>query len=410
MLLIFGGRRGFYGNATRLATGPIDDLAAPGSTMVGIGATPEATEMMPPIFDLLFEMGWRSKTFDLNVWFRNFAQRRYGVDSPSLAAATALMQEHVYNMQYNYGTTKNLCWFENSPQVWIDPQNRVNNATAILQAFRLFITAAANNEVDATLSTFRYDLVDLGRQVACNLFADLLAVHGSEYQRFQFGGVNTTASVLPTSAALLGLIADLDKLLYTHDDFLVGHWIEDAKAWAATPADLALLELNARNQITLWGPDGEINDYAAKNGYQGLVGDYYGGRWAIHQQYIDQSVVTGQQVNWNAYSADLTRFQWGWNTNTSLYPTSPSGNSFTTAAAFAQKYTGNPANYQVLTNTDIEGSYVDIAQAWHVDTGVLTWLCDLDPSCVGFNTNGYIKNSTASRVTAPCDLWLKRAG
>ena len=30
------------------------------------------------------------------------------------------------------------------------------------------------------------------------------------------------------------------------------------------------LEFNARNQVTLWGPNGEINDYAAKS-WGGLV-------------------------------------------------------------------------------------------------------------------------------------------
>jgi hypothetical protein len=33
MLLIFGGRRALYGNMTRISTGPIQDMAAPGSTM-----------------------------------------------------------------------------------------------------------------------------------------------------------------------------------------------------------------------------------------------------------------------------------------------------------------------------------------------------------------------------------------
>ena len=33
-----------------------------------------------------------------------------------------------------------------------------------------------------------------------------------------------------------------------------------------------LYEYNARNQITLWGPNGEIDDYAAKN-WAGLIGE-----------------------------------------------------------------------------------------------------------------------------------------
>ena len=33
-----------------------------------------------------------------------------------------------------------------------------------------------------------------------------------------------------------------------------------------------MYEYNARNQITLWGPNGEIDDYAAKN-WAGLIGE-----------------------------------------------------------------------------------------------------------------------------------------
>jgi hypothetical protein len=33
-------------------------------------------------------------------------------------------------------------------------------------------------------------------------------------------------------------------------------------------------------QITLWGPDGNILDYASKQ-WAGLVGDYYASRWQV---------------------------------------------------------------------------------------------------------------------------------
>ena len=44
--------------------------------------------------------------------------------------------------------------------------------------------------------------------------------------------------------------------------------------------DAALYEFNARNQLTLWGPDGQIMDYAGKQ-WAGLVADYYIPRWQV---------------------------------------------------------------------------------------------------------------------------------
>lgn len=60
---------------------------------------------------------------------------------------------------------------------------------------------------------------------------------------------------------ILGLVSDFDRLLGTCDQFLLGRWLADARTWA-TPGDEsedALLQYNARNQVTLWGPTGQIS-------------------------------------------------------------------------------------------------------------------------------------------------------
>jgi hypothetical protein len=46
------------------------------------------------------------------------------------------------------------------------------NATALTEAWRLLTQAAQNNEVNVAVGPFRYDLVDIGRQVLSNIFAD----------------------------------------------------------------------------------------------------------------------------------------------------------------------------------------------------------------------------------------------
>jgi hypothetical protein len=71
-------------------------------------------------------------------------------------------------------------------------------------------------QIDSSLGTFQYDLVDLARQFACNLFADVNNLMGREFQLFQFNNVNTTLSVVPTYNALLAIIADLDTMLATN--------------------------------------------------------------------------------------------------------------------------------------------------------------------------------------------------
>jgi len=76
------------------------------------------------------------------------------------------------------------------------------------------------------------------------------------------------------SEAAANLIIDLDNLLGTNINYLLGQWLADAQSWAQTPFERDLNQFNALNQLTLWGPNGEINDYAAKE-WSGLVKSYY---------------------------------------------------------------------------------------------------------------------------------------
>jgi len=61
-----------------------------------------------------------------------------------------------------------------------------------------------------------------------------------------------------SGAAFLELMTDLDRLLATDEHFLLGKWLEDAKACACSESDKRLYEYNARTQITTWGPSMEV--------------------------------------------------------------------------------------------------------------------------------------------------------
>ena len=62
----------------------------------------------------------------------------------------------------------------------------------------------------------------------------------------------------------LDILKDLDRILATNKNFLLGPWLESAKAMATNSHERKLYEFNARNQITLWGPDGQILDYGGE--------------------------------------------------------------------------------------------------------------------------------------------------
>ena len=62
----------------------------------------------------------------------------------------------------------------------------------------------------------------------------------------------------------IDLMKDLDRILGTNKNFMLGPWLESAKATSTSDKEMANFEFNARNQITLWGPDGQILDYAGE--------------------------------------------------------------------------------------------------------------------------------------------------
>jgi len=80
------------------------------------------------------------------------------------------------------------------------------------------------------------------------------------------------------------LLNDQETLLASNVNYLLGTWLEASKKWGTTPEEKRLNEFNARwylsiklsdrNQITLWGPNGEIVDYASK-AWSGVYKDYY---------------------------------------------------------------------------------------------------------------------------------------
>ena len=49
------------------------------------------------------------------------------------------------------------------------------------------------------------------------------------------------------------LFRDVDGLLSSHPSFMLGPWIENARAWGTTPAEKDYFEQQARTILTIWG-------------------------------------------------------------------------------------------------------------------------------------------------------------
>ncbi|KAI0363473.1 alpha-N-acetylglucosaminidase [Pilatotrama ljubarskyi] len=315
----YGGNMGFEGNLDELTHGPLAALSSPGSSMKGIGLTMEGQEGNEIVYDVLLDQAWSPTPLNISSYVDGWVSRRYPVKHLPQAALDAwrILSTTVYNNKNpnTQATIKGI--YELAPSL-TGLTNRTghhptaipyNTNSTILAALKLLLKAKAQQPTLSAVPEFAYDVVDVARQLLSNRFTDLYTALAKTYN----AASSTADSVNATGQPLLTLLSDLDELLYTNDNFLLSKWIADARKWShGSPSYAAYLEYNARNQITLWGPDGEINDYASK-AWAGLVGTYYKKRWEAFLDYLVKTKRTGQTYNATAVSSTMLAIgeKWG---------------------------------------------------------------------------------------------------
>nr|CAD7395907.1 unnamed protein product [Timema cristinae] len=98
-------------------------------------------------------------------------------------------------------------------------------------------------------------------------------------------------------------------------------------------------EYNARNQITLWGPNGEIRDYANKQ-WAGVVINYFRPRWELFLGALNTSLVTGVKFNQTEVNNQLFNVELMFTLDKTIFPHLPKGNSVEIAWQLHQKWGG----------------------------------------------------------------------
>lgn len=81
----------------------------------------------------------------------------------------------------------------------------------------------------------------------------------------------------------------------------------------------------------------------------------------------------------------------------STYPTSPVGDTVAITSEIVKKYALVSAdNYKPAANQDIPGNdlFGEGKKPWTQDVGQLRFLCNVNPLCVGYTSEGFLKNST----------------
>ncbi len=329
----FGGRTGLFGRLTKVMTDYYAQRAAH-SNVKGVGATPEAIEQAPVLYDALFELPWRPSAPDAKTWLADYTLARYGKDNAQAREAWELLRRSALNCETALQGPQEavLCarpalqvgsvssW--GGTDIFYRPQDVATAAAKLLAA-----------SADLSGANYSYDLTDVTRQAL------------TDYGYYLLKGIYAARTAGDQAAyarrrdAFLQLTLDLDELLSTNKNFLLGRWTQMARAIAdeesgTTEADRQWLELNnARTLITTWGDRdqseyGGLRDYSYRE-WAGMLKDFYYPRWKTFFDNLDK----GQsQPDW--FSSD-----WAWAHDASLsYADQPKGSTVDVARRLMSAY------------------------------------------------------------------------
>jgi len=332
----FGGKTSLNGDLPRMAANLAAAIASPDrGRFAGIGMMMEGFGDNPVVQDFVMDMAWRSAVPELGPWIRDFARRRYGSDDPAAADVWTTLLDTAYRTPVQSGSLISdrpglydpKRAYRSSPTVPYDP-------TALAGACRRFLSLAG--ELGGS-DTYRLDAVNLTRQVLSNLSNAFVKEVDAAYRS------GDPVRLRAAGARLLGMIDDLDRLLATREEFLLGRWIADAKKWATNEEESRLFEWNARNLITLWGAKctegqfDDLNGYALKQ-WAGLFSGYYRPRWEAFLRRLEAGLKSGRPFDRADYLKEACAWEQAWSRGREIFPDAPTGDPLAVATALFKNY------------------------------------------------------------------------
>jgi len=335
MLNNFGGNVNLYGRMDNVAANPPLALKdSSGGQMQGIGLTMEGIATNPVLYELMLQHTWQSEPIDPEVWLRSYIRNRYGRLSPSLEKCWAILRRTVYNGQVIRDGAESIVTGRptmDSATAWT--QTKLNYPPGdLLPAWDLIVHSADSVSPGRYTEGFCFDLVDLTRQVLANYATVLQAKWVQAFKAGDIAGFDKGCS------AFLQLIDDLDSLLATRRDFLLGPWLADARRKGITSEEKALYESNARDLITLWGDaNSPLHEYANRQ-WSGLLKDFYRPRWEKYFAFLREAQTTGKTPDFAGFEKNIRQWEWAWVHVQNTFPVDPKGASVPMVRYLYRKY------------------------------------------------------------------------
>lgn len=290
-------------------------LAADGGKgrLTGFGMFPEGLHNNSIVYANSYDLAWNRGGASTANWLHDYTAARYGSANPAIDAAWADIAKGAFSSRY--WTPR---WWENKAGAYLFFKRPTEVATAWPASPG--DPAALRAGIDRLLgqapqlhgeALYRYDLVDFTRHYALlRLDARVKRAVTAYAAGDVAGGDRAAAGIAPLARAI-------DLLLGNQQETL-SSWIDMARAYARTPADARDFVANAKAQVTIWGGDGNLADYASK-AWQGMVADFYLPRWQRFLQDRRAAAVTGKPFDDAAFRTAMKAWERDWVQDDKVY-------------------------------------------------------------------------------------------
>ncbi|MCL2117556.1 MAG: alpha-N-acetylglucosaminidase C-terminal domain-containing protein [Planctomycetaceae bacterium] len=322
----FGGTVSLHGAIDNMANDlskAIQQRGKESGKLSGVGYIMEGLGWNPLIDEFQSDMIWRESIPDTSEWIAGFVNRRYGKDNAAAQEAWKLLHQSVYQRP---GRTD-------------FPLTQRPGFSLGIRKLEYELIPAWEKLLEASddfgnLETYRFDLVNVSREALASLTSLYYLQMIDAFQK------KDRAAIKAAADGMDALILDIDRLLGTHDEFLLGSWLERSKAWGRTEEQRKLYEWNARYILTLWGPEPEktwLDNYAIRQ-WAGMLSDYIRPRWQTFYRQLDMSLETGGPLDNAKLDILLRNQQSEWTHQTNRFTTRAEGNTVRISKILLEKY------------------------------------------------------------------------
>ena len=281
---------------------------------------------------MMLENIWRDKPIDKDEFLRDYLTQRYGVCDQNSFKAWQILMGSVYENTVNNGGQESI--ITGRPSFKENPGGTTNTKAHyekedLIRAWQLLVSS---HEALGASDGYRYDIVDVTRQVLADYASILQQNAAAMYEQRDIKGFKKA------SEEFLELLDDMDALLGTRSEFLLGRWLSSARSIGHTQQEKDLYEQNARNQITLWGnKDCRIRDYACKQ-WNGMMSGFYRPRWERFFDTVLAAMKRGRKYNEDAFIQASKDWEWEWTLGHEEYLQEPVGSEVEECLKIWDKY------------------------------------------------------------------------